>query len=613
MVSLVLRATSQDRPAGMNYAVAPMEMQPDKWQNGSCNNLIHWRSVLMVSYGQRISRRAFLGYGSSLMAGSIAAARAPAAFSTVIRPGGQSVVVATNKVLGQASSLHRFLGTGDGDSGGWGWEEYDENGHYTGTTHRSPEASPALDFENQPILLQRWRELGFKRISFEGLFHPGAAGVRISLNKNTGRYAGADFSNCAQRINYYRSRLGAFVSVIAIDTMPRELSLFPNDDGYFFSYVPARWRDWERFVQDLVRFVKQDMSMPGRLYTIGFEHASWIVFHGTMTEEPSDEEGWRESAQHRLSASAYFFGRTARAIKQIDPQAKLVMPPDGVPPIRKAGYRDQGWLMDEWLSQVRAQGFAQYVDAVAWQNYGGDSLADDIALVRQHLHQAGFSPDTPKVMAGSGSGSWCTDENRHIPSDIRASLTAHNLLTELADPNRTNIMLCDYYTAFGEDLGDDNHHNGILLFSGELDSLRLNRISATFQIFTRSTQGHIVETESQPRSDALRSMAVKNDAAQTITAIVNNHSRISRDMQVIFRDVNTTQQTAQALIQIVARTTREFGGLEPGTAVRVDREKDGSFIAPVQMPPYATASIRLSLRSPLEVQQAPTMRATSAG
>ncbi len=192
-----------------------------------------------------------------------------------------------------------------------------------------------------------------------------------------------------------------------------------------------------------------------------------------------------------------------------------------------------------------------------------------------------------------------------MSSHKRASLLARNLLNEFADPRRINYALAQYYTGLEpgiEDPEDFSDEQSLISWKDKEQKYVLTQNGSVFEIFSKGKRGMIVETSvdgsmtlraAAAATDGLLSMAIRDDRARVVVAIVNNHSPAAREIDVNFMDLKGAPETARATIQLVDER-HGHNGLDAGETRVIERECDGSFRVGIKLSAHATACISLS-------------------
>jgi len=522
-------------------------------------------AIATTSPSPRLSRRGFLR--QSALAG-VTFFTAPLFKTASAWAAASKVTVSCKNTLGDAAQISDFLGAGGGL-------------YYVSTNPDDP-------------VVQAWRNLGFRQITFETLHVEEPGDHWITVSRNAGGGLEIDFTDYDKYIRSYLDNLGA-TPYVYLGNMPRALSLYPEKDNYSV-YMPRDLNEWQNFVADIVRHNIEKFGLRGINYGCPGEPDHPDTWLGSDSDE----------IPQRLREHIELYAATYRGVKMVDPTAKIGGPATmnwqetkytGNPPFVLANWIRELANYNAEVGSERAVG----LDYISWQDYAWSSerLADGAEAVAQFLADNGFDPNTPKMLSGSGWGSWSTDYlEASIPPSRRASQIAHSLIHEFKDPRQRKFYQALYYTFYFNEYwiapgsGADETLRLIALVVLLKDgSTQLTPLYAAFQMASAMTSGEIVETAA---ANELEAMAVRDDRRQRVIATVNNHTAQKKYVEVEFREVPFASRRVRFGVQLIdARHSDKGLGLEKprwtGPMLMSRRPK-----IQVGLEPYATAQITLA-------------------
>lgn len=321
--------------------------------------------------------------------------------------------------------------------------------------------------------------------------------------------------------------------------------------------------------------------------------------------EPDHLDSWLGSGTggraRRLREHIALFAATYRAVKSVDPRAKVGGP--ATMNWQETKYTvDPECTLEEWIRELASFNVSADVpvvpDYIAWQDYAwsSDRLSDGADAVAAFLRRYGFDPATPKMLSDSGWGSWCSDYiDQTLEPHVRASHAACNIVHEFKDPRDRKFWQALYFhfywndEAFGTDDPDGQLHRSVALGVLSRDGrFQLTPIYAAFEMASAMAHGEIIASSAP---EPLEAMAVRDDDVQRIIVTVNNHTEESRNASVTLRDVPFGRDAVMATVQLIDGThSGAGGGLERGTSQRVAKIA-GEIVVPVSLGAYATAQI----------------------
>jgi len=455
-----------------------------------------------------LTRRDFLRLamlsGGGLLAACVAAptlrapTRTPAPTATPparpINPG--EVTVAAGRPLGDAAQIGDFLGAGGGME-------------YLSTNPDDP-------------VVQAWRSAGFRHASFETL-HVEGDGRWYEVTRDDSGALRVGFDRYDRYLASYLDNLQA-EPFVYLGNMPRALSSQPdinNDLGYsdYSTYMPRDLQEWEQLCAAIVRHNVETFGLRGLAYGAPGEPdypGNWLYAPG---EDPATQ----------LPNSIALYAATWRGVKSADPTARLGGPATMnwqiTPNTGTAVFTLADWIRELAAYNASAGSEAVGLDFIAWQDYAWSSerIHDGAEAVSRFLAESGFDPNIPKMLAGSGWGSWCSDYlDESLTPHRRASHALHNIIREFKDPRRRQFALALYYFFYELPWFGGDGNRIALVIVREDGTLNLTPLYAAFQMASAMAAGNEIVECFAP--EPLEAMAVRNDSAASVIITLNNHT-----------------------------------------------------------------------------------------
>lgn len=505
-----------------------------------------------------LTRRQFLLVSGSLVATALLSGK------RTTRAARSQVVVACANRLGEAAPIADFLGAGGG------------------LYYMSKKA-------DDPVV-KAWRDAGMRHLTFETLHteDPLDRWITVKREKNAIQ---VDFTDYDGYLKSYREYLQV-QPFVYLGGMPRALSSLPNDPHYEVR-MPRDLNEWTAFV---IQIVTHNVALglrglfygaPGEPDYAGADYGTWLY----RADAP---------ASTQLPNSIALYAATYRGVKAADPTAKVGGP-------ATMNWQETKWtrrppfVLADWiraLAQFNRQAGENAVklDYISWQDYAWSSqrLSDGADAVSKFLSNNGFDPHTPKVLGGSGWGSWSSDylDNSWQPHQ-RASHAAYNIIREFKDPQQRKFALALYFPFYYKDewRSPDEYITEVALVRiTEQGNLRLTPIYAVFQMANAMRHGEIVQTTAPA---PLEAMAVRWDDAQGVLIMINNHTAKAATFEVVIRDAPLPNGAAVRSIQrIDANNSIDGDGLQNARWDSVTVSA-GATMFPLTLDPYATLHIAL--------------------
>ena len=480
------------------------------------------------------------------------------------------MTVTCDSRLGPASQIEDFLGAGGGF-------------YYVSSDPANP-------------VLKAWRRIGMKWTSFETLHVEDPAERWIVVTRAAGGEIHVDFSDYDRYVRNYLGNLQAKLFVY-LGGVPRILSLHPEDSENYHIYLPRDLNEWEHFVFTVVHHNVADLGLRGLTY-------------GCLGE-PDHMDSWRGSGSgipaQTLREHVELYAATYRGVKTADPTAKIGGPSTMAWKATK-WTKSPPFVLADWIRELAryntrsSLGKMVGLDYISWQDYGwsGENLSDGADAVSQMLRENGFDPRTPKMLVGSGWGSWGSD---YLDDDMRsyqrASYVAHNFLREFRDPRHRKFAQALYYNFFFNDdwliLGDyDTEIVGrpSLVSLSKAGKLSFSPSYAVFEMMSAMLRGDIVESATP--TDNLEILATRDDLSQTILIAVNNHSPDAAKVVLTVKEIPFKSGWAHCEIRrIDSHNSHDGQGLQKPTGDWF-KLTGGELRLPLDLEPYATVQISIS-------------------
>lgn len=470
-----------------------------------------------------------------------------------------------SKKLGDASVIKNFFGSGGGL-------------YYISNNVDDP-------------VMQSWRDLGFNLITFETLHleAPDERWIEVEVDEK-GRVQ-IDFTDYDRYMRAYLKGLGA-QPFVYLGNVPRALSSKPQDPDYSI-YRPKDLKLWRQFIQKMVEHNVKKFKLKGAYYGV--------------LGEPDHPDSWRGSGsgdpKKTLREHIELYAATYRAVKAADKTAKV-----GGPATMSWKETKQGghppFVLKDWiraLADYNKEDKAQAVglDYISWQDYGwtGERIQAGAEAVSGFLKDAGFDPATPKLLAGSGWGSWSSDYlNGSITPFQRASSIMDNLIAEFKNPEARrferglyySFYFNDYWITPGNEKDMKQQRSVALVIIPKEGRYQLTPAYASFQMLKAMTTGQIVEASAQK---PLQAMAVLDEAGRRAIVTVNNHTPDMRIIDFDIKEIPLNLDEVKAHLQSIDEFHSVDGyGLE-----------DGSIIEPVITGKNAVVSIFIKPYGSLQI------------
>lgn len=374
-------------------------------------------------------------------------------------------------------------------------------------------------------VVQAWRNLDFKQITFEAMHVEEPMDRWIQVTVDEKGEVQIDFSEYDRYIRSYIENLNARPFVY-LGNIPRALSSKPNDPDYAV-YMPKTLKLWQSFVKKIVQHNIQKFKLKGLNYGV--------------LGEPDHPDSWKGSGSSDpkivLNEHIELYAATYRAVKAADPSAKF------------GGPATMSWKATEFTPAARfvlkdwIQALAQYnqkagpgkaikPDFISWQDYGwaGPDISDGAEAVSGYLKEYGFDPAIPKMLAGSGWGSWASNYlDKDQPSYERASHVVHSLIGEFGNPQTRKFFQAIYYSFYFNDYwmtpeteADLQAQRSVSLVIIPKDRpFQLTPIYAAFQMAHEILGGEVAEASAEK---PLEAMSVWNDVTKKFYLLFTNLS-----------------------------------------------------------------------------------------
>ncbi len=479
------------------------------------------------------------------------------------------IVVDCLKPIGDAAAISDFLGAGG--------------------------ALEAVMGDPKSPIVKAWSDLGFRHFYLETIDGKETRQPLIEPSRGPDGKLAYDFTEFDKRVQLIVKTLKARPHVY-LGHVPRALSSRPEDSEYTV-YAPKSMREWSDYVAQVV----------GRL--AGKHGLKGLYYHSLG--EPDHHDSWKGSgvsdARQLLKEHVAFYAATYAAIKSADPTAQVGGP-------ATMNWRKTQWTQDapfelkDWIAALARYNASVSADRragldfIAWQDYAwsSDRLSDGAEAVSKMLAEHGFDPNTPKVLGGSGWGSWSSDYIAEEPKPHRrASHLVHNVIREFKDPTRRRFRRALYYSFFFDDnnlAGDPKLHydltqvRRVSLVRLHGEKLFLTPLYAGFQMAAAMSSGKIIGASAPA---PLEAMAVHTKEG-SVVATVNNHTSETVETAVFFKGVPFETPKLHWAITRIDESAADYGrGLEEPAWELDEPIKSGSVRVPLVLPAYGSAQITL--------------------
>lgn len=479
------------------------------------------------------------------------------------------IIVDCRKPLGDAAAISDFLGAGGALEGPMG--------------------------DPKHPLVKAWNDLMFRHVTFEQLHNEEPAGRWLTVSRATDGKIAVDFSDFDKRINQAVKNLQAR-PFIYLGNVPRALSSRPKDQNYAV-YTPRDLREWTDFSAQVARRLATKHGLMG------------LYYH--CLGEPDHVDSWKGSgssdARQLLKEHVALYAATYAGVKSADPTA-LVGGPATMNWQKTKWTQEAPFELKDWIAALARHNAAvpsgqrAGLDFVSWQDYAwsSDRLSDSAEGVSGILAKHGFDPATPKVLGGSGWGSWSSDYiAEELKSHHRASHLLHNVIREFKDPRRRRFSLALYYNFFYDDANMqalEHHYDNTLVRRVSLVRVRWDEkpfftpIYAAFQMVSAMASGKIVQTSAP---EPLEVMAVHAKDG-SIVATINNHTNGSVSTVAVFNGLPFDTPKLNRSLTRIDESAADYGrGLQEAVWELEMAIQNSSVRVPLILPAYGSAQISL--------------------
>lgn len=356
-------------------------------------------------------------------------------------------------------------------------------------------------------VVQAWRKLEFSQVTFESLHVEDPMDRWINVSVNEKNEVQIDFLDYDRYLRSYIENLGARPFVY-LGNIPRALSSKPDSPDYAV-YMPKSLKLWESFVKKIIEHNVRKLGLKGLNYGV--------------LGEPDHADSWKGSgsgdAKKTLSEHIELYAATYRAVKAVDPTAK-VGGPAAMSWKETKVTQSAAFFLKDWIkalaeyNQKAVPGKKAGLDFISWQDYGwtGSLISEGADAVSGYLKENGFDPATPKMLAGSGWGSWASDylDKEQQPFQ-RASYVLRNLIGEFRDPANRRFYQALYYSFYFNDYwmtpeteNDLQAQRSVsLVIIPKERPFQLTPIYAAFQIAHEISGGQITRASAEEPLEAL--------------------------------------------------------------------------------------------------------------
>lgn len=294
-------------------------------------------------------------------------------------------------------------------------------------------------------VVQAWRNLGFNQVTFETLHVEEPMDRWLQVSVDGENEVQIDFLDYDRHIRSYLENLNARPFVY-LGNVPRALSSKPDAPDYAV-YMPKNLKLWESFIKKIVQHNVRKFRMKGLNYGV--------------LGEPDHPDSWKGSGSvdpaKTLAEHIELYAATYRAVKAADPSAKVGGP--AAMSWKKTEFTPAAaFYLKDWI-----QALADYnkkakskagLDFISWQDYGwaGGNIGEGADAVSGYLKENGFDPATPKMLAGSGWGSWASNylDKKQTPVE-RAAHVARNFIDEFGGSAARKFHQALYYSFYFND------------------------------------------------------------------------------------------------------------------------------------------------------------------
>lgn len=479
------------------------------------------------------------------------------------------IAIDASKPLGDAETIADFLGAGGA-------------------------LESALDDPKDPSV-KAWTDLGFRHFYLERVGGREERPPLIEPARSPDGKLAFDFSEFDKRVRQIVKTLKARPHVY-LGHVPRALSSRPDDPSYSV-YSPKSLREWSDYAAQIA----------GRL--AGKHGLKGLYYH--CLGEPDHHDSWKGSGstdvRQLLKEHAALYAATYAGVRSADPTA-LVGGPATMNWQKTKWTQEAPFELRDWIAALARHNAAlpaerrAGLDFIAWQDYAwsSDRLSDGADAVSKMLAEHGFDPDTPKVLGGSGWGSWSSD---YIAEELkphqRASHLVHNIIREFKDPSQRRFRRALYYPFFFDDANlagepkrryDQTQVRRVSLVRFRWDEKPfLTPLYAGFQLASAMASGKIVKTSAP---EPLEAMAVSHSDGSVI-AVVNNHTNEGVSASAVFRNLPFETAKLNRAMRSIDESAADYGRGLQEAVWEVLPLKGRSVRVPLVVPAYGSIQIQL--------------------
>lgn len=479
------------------------------------------------------------------------------------------IVIDAGKPLGDAGAVTDFLGAGGA-------------------------LESVLDDPNSPTI-KAWTDLGFRHFYLESVGSKEERPPLVEPSRSADGRLTFDFSQFDKRIQQIVKTLKARPHIY-LGHVPRALSSRPNDPSYSV-YSPKSLREWSDYAAQIA----------GRL--AGNHGLKGLYYH--CLGEPDHHDSWKGSgstdARQLLKEHVALYAATYSGVKSADPTA-LVGGPATMNWQKTKWTQEAPFELRDWIAALARHNAALPaerrvgLDFIAWQDYAwsSDRLSDGADAVSKMLAEHGFDSNTPKVLGGSGWGSWSSD---YIAEELkphhRASHLIHNIIREFKEPSQRRFRRALYYAFFFDDaslVGEPKwHYDQTQVRRVSLVRFRwdekpfLTPLYAGFQLASAIASGKIVKASAP---EPLEAMAVSHSDGSVI-AVVNNHTNEGVAASAVFKNLPFETPKLHRAMRSIDESAADYGrGLQD--ALWEEMALQGRSVRiPLVVPAFGTVQIQL--------------------
>ncbi|MBI3361267.1 MAG: hypothetical protein HY023_09170 [Chloroflexi bacterium] len=458
-----------------------------------------------------------------------------------------------------------------------------------------------VDWDDPDVwVVEAWRNLGLSAAEV-ALFREDDD-YSVVVTRNAQGKIDLDFTRFDKFLGYLLNALGARQVRFSTIFVPRALSSKPDDPGYPY-YSPKDYKEWADVVTQTVTHLQDKWGLTRQSFQTWTEPETYRYWRG-HSRKKDDPKLLQDFVEHYVN--------TWRAIKAADPTAKVGGP---MTIYSDNGVVNQPWGFEDFVRELAAYNTAHpdapvTLDEAVWQDYdwaGSGRLAGGAAKAREALAKYSFPADTPLIVAGWNTDKFNYPKCGNVSLPYHASFAAASIIHELSSGSTRDVTQA-YWWPFEYDWGCAGL--GLVTYpvseftvtdpTGANEPFTIPTVTeyckrpayAAFEMLKAMEAGKFVGL-ALPAGSTLEAMAVRDDSAHHVIAIVANHAGADQAATLTFNHLPFGAEAVTGTLQQIDKThSADCKGLEAGTRSRI-AVSGGAVEVTLSLPAYSVAQITL--------------------